>query len=58
MDQHSLIMARAWDAFESDRRRQELELNSDSGLSVLASSLFSGMEGIEVGGGTVIDQDG
>ena len=33
-------------------------MNSDSGLSVLASSLFSGMEGIEVGGGTVIGQDG
>ena len=32
-------------------------MNSDSGLSVLASSLFSGMEGIEVGGGTVIGQD-
>jgi hypothetical protein len=40
-------MARARDAIESDRRRREQKkLDSDSELSVLASSLFNGMEGV------------
>jgi hypothetical protein len=51
------------------RRREELEDNdiisgrdgdgdSDSELSALASSLFNGMEGIEMGGGIEIGGDG
>jgi hypothetical protein len=43
----------AHEIVENDRRRQELErqeLDSDSELSVLASSLFNGMEGVEYGG--------
>jgi hypothetical protein len=51
------------------QRREELEDNdiisgrdgdgdSDSKLSALASSLFNGMEGIEMGGGIEIGGDG
>jgi hypothetical protein len=57
MEEYDEIMARAHQIAESSRRRQELEWDSDGDLSVLASSLFNGMEGIEQGGSTTIRQD-
>jgi hypothetical protein len=52
--------ARQFFEAESDRRRRELKgdsnSDSDSELSMLAGSLFNGMEGIETSGGD--GQDG
>jgi len=58
MDQYDRIMARAHEIAENDRQRQTQELDSDSDLSVLASSLFNGMEGIEHDSGTLVQQGG
>ena len=41
---------------QEEHERQEKVLESDSELSELASSVFNGMEGIEVGSGTTICQ--
>jgi hypothetical protein len=69
MDHYDKTMAIAQQAVENERQRQELErqelehpeleqeADSESDLSVLASSLFNGMEGIELGGGIEIGQD-
>jgi hypothetical protein len=66
MKQYDAIMENAHAIAEKERQRQEKERNleSDSELSVLASSPFNGMEGIELGdvemGGTssgLADQD-
>ena len=53
-------MARAHEIAENDRRLQEQaqEQDSDSDLSVLASSLFNGMEGVEHDSGTLAEQEG
>jgi hypothetical protein len=63
LEQYDNIIARAWE-IEDRWRQEELEdndiipsgdgdsdSNSGSELSILASSLFNGMEGIEIGGG-------
>jgi hypothetical protein len=53
MEYYDEVVARAHGIMEQDRQRIELEnannnaIQSDSELSVLASSLFNGMEGIE-----------
>jgi hypothetical protein len=52
MDDYDRHMARAHEIARRVRQRQELE--SDSELSELASNVFNGMEGIEIGG-TLID---
>ena len=51
MEQYDAIIENAHMIAEKERQRQEKEqdLESDSELSVLASSLFNGMEGIELG---------
>jgi hypothetical protein len=65
-------MARAHEIAENDRRLQEQaqaqaqeqeqeevqQQDSDSDLSVLASSLFNGMEGVEHDSGTLVEQEG
>ena len=66
LERYDEIIAQAHDIMER-RRREELEDNniisssdgdgdsdSDSELSALSSSLFTGMEGIEMGSGIVI----
>jgi hypothetical protein len=73
MEQYDAIMDNAHVIAEKERRRQEKErdLECDSELSVLASSLFNGMDGmdgielsqsgdVEMGGTSVglTDQDG
>jgi hypothetical protein len=62
LERYDTIIDRAHDAAERDRRRreQELEVNSDdiysdSELSMLASSLFNGIGGVEMGGGNTIN---
>jgi hypothetical protein len=52
LDLYDTRIARAHEIV--NRRRQEWDLESDSELSVLASSQFNGMEGIELGGGTEV----
>jgi hypothetical protein len=47
-DLHRERIARAWEIV--NRRQAELYMESDSELSVMASSLFNGMDGIETGG--------
>lgn len=70
MDRYDFVMARAHEIVER-RRREELEDNNiladedndsdtDSELSVLASSLFNGMDGLEysgMGGGDIEDSN-
>jgi hypothetical protein len=72
IEQYDAIMENAHVIAEKERQRQrqekERDLESDGELSVLASSLFNGMDGIELGqsgdvemGGTSVgltDQDG
>jgi hypothetical protein len=50
-------MAKAHAIAEKDHQRQQQEqgLENDNELSVLATSLFNGMEGIEVGGAELAD---
>jgi hypothetical protein len=58
MDAYNKMVARAYKIVETDRLRcQELELDNDSDISVLASSLFNRMEGIKEGSSTVTKQD-
>jgi hypothetical protein len=59
MDQYNVIIAKAHIIADNERQRQEREqelLDTNSELSVLASSLFNGMDGIEIGGG-IIDHE-
>jgi hypothetical protein len=57
MEQYDEIMARLQKVAENDSQRQELELDCNSELSVLASSLFNRMEGLERDSSTVVGQD-
>jgi hypothetical protein len=59
MDRYDELCARADVVRERERQRLEalkdsdaIDIQSDSELSVLASSLFNGMDGIELGQGT------
>ena len=56
MEEYDAIMARIHETAKNDRKRQELD--SDSDLLVLASSLFNGMEGIEMGSGITLCLEG
>jgi hypothetical protein len=56
MDAYDEMVARAYEIVETDCQRCQ-ELDSDSDLSVLASSLFSRIEGIKKGSSTVTRQD-
>jgi hypothetical protein len=51
MERHNAIIENVHAVAEKEHQRQEKEqdLDSNSGLSVLASSLFNGIEGIESG---------
>ena len=46
-------VARAWEIV--NRQQQELDSESNSELSVLASSLFNGMDGVESGQGNMVE---
>jgi hypothetical protein len=52
-DLYNQRIARAWEIV--NRQQAEWDMESDSELSVLASSLFNGMEGIETGGAELGD---
>jgi hypothetical protein len=48
-------MARAWEIVNRRQQEQYQEQESESGLSVLASSPFNSMEAIETGGAELGD---
>jgi len=63
MNYYDEIVARAERVMERERQRLEREaldnaIQSDSELSVLASSLFNGIEGIESGQGIITSSSG